>query len=187
MEGYSGDSATAIAPAGDIFYRTGDVARRDTEGYLWYVGRADDVFKSSDYRISPFKLESVAIEHPAVGEAAVVPSPDPLRLAVPKCFVGLKAGLCSDARARCRHLRAPAPAAGPVRAHSASRVRRHTKDPLGKDPASAASAARSETTCIQTRKASSNSSRTRRRARNSTGRSSTCPWTPFTSGTRNSG
>ena len=92
MEGYSGDSATAIAPAADLFYRTGDVARRDSDGYLWYIGRADDVFKSSDYRISPFKLESVAIEHPAIGEAAVVPSPDALRLAVPKCFVSLKAG-----------------------------------------------------------------------------------------------
>jgi PAS domain S-box-containing protein len=113
MEGYSGDSATAIAPAGDIFYRTGDVARRDSEGYLWYIGRADDVFKSSDYRISPFKLESVAIEHPAIGEAAVVPSSDPLRLAVPKCFVSLKAGytatpeLAADIFAHLRQRLAP--------------------------------------------------------------------------------
>ena len=88
MEGYSGDAATAIAPAADIYYRTGDVARRDSDGYLWYVGRADDVFKSSDYRISPFELESVAIEHPAIGEAAVVPSPDPLRLADRRMFDG---------------------------------------------------------------------------------------------------
>jgi len=113
MEGYSGDSTKAIAPAGDIFYRTGDVARRDSDGYLWYIGRADDVFKSSDYRISPFKLESVAIEHPAIGEAAVVPSPDPLRLAVPKCFVGLKAGytatpeLAADIFAHLRQRLAP--------------------------------------------------------------------------------
>jgi acetyl-CoA synthetase len=92
MEGYSSGSATAIAPVGDIYYRTGDVARRDGDGYFWYIGRADDVFKSSDYRISPFELESVAIEHPAIAEAAVVPSPDPLRLAVPKCFASLKAG-----------------------------------------------------------------------------------------------
>jgi len=112
MQGYSGDSATAIAGA-DTFYRTGDVARRDSEGYLWYIGRADDVFKSSDYRISPFKLESVAIEHPAVGEAAVVPSPDPLRLAVPKCFVTLKAGytatpeLAADIFAHLRQRLAP--------------------------------------------------------------------------------
>ena len=113
MEGYSGDSATAIASQGDGFYRTGDIARRDNEGYLWYIGRADDVFKSSDYRISPFKLESVAIEHPAVGEAAVVPSPDPLRLAVPKCFVSLKAGyaatpeLAADIFAHLRQRLAP--------------------------------------------------------------------------------
>ncbi|HET7568755.1 MAG TPA: AMP-binding protein [Gaiellaceae bacterium] len=74
------------------YYHTGDVARRDEEGYITYVGRADDVFKASDYRISPFELESVLIEHPAVAEAAVVPAPDPLRLAVPKAYVTLAAG-----------------------------------------------------------------------------------------------
>jgi acetyl-CoA synthetase len=73
------------------FYRTGDVASLDEDGYITYVGRADDVFKASDYRISPFELESVLIEHPAVAEAAVVPSPDPIRLAVPKAFVVLSA------------------------------------------------------------------------------------------------
>jgi acetyl-CoA synthetase len=73
-------------------YHTGDVASRDDEGYITYVGRDDDVFKASDYRISPFELESVLIEHEAVAEAAVVPSPDPLRLAVPKAFVALRAG-----------------------------------------------------------------------------------------------
>jgi len=78
-------------------YRTGDVARRDAEGYITYVGRADDVFKASDYRISPFELESVLIEHPAVAEAAVVPSPDALRLAVPKACVVLAAGHAADA------------------------------------------------------------------------------------------
>src|SRR4029078_13505218 len=76
-------------------------------------GRADDVFKSSDYRISPFKLESVAIEHPAIAEAAVVPSPDALRLAVPKCFVALKPGyaatqeLAADILAHLRQRLAP--------------------------------------------------------------------------------
>jgi acetyl-CoA synthetase len=73
-------------------YHAGDVAMRDADGYYTYVGRADDVFKASDYRISPFELESVLIEHEAVAETAVVPSPDPLRLAVPKCFVALRAG-----------------------------------------------------------------------------------------------
>jgi acetyl-CoA synthetase len=90
-------------------YRTGDVAVRDEDGYLTYVGRADDVFKSSDYRISPFELESVMIEHPAVVEAAVVPSPDPRRLAVPKAFIVLTAGHLADretAVALFRHARA---------------------------------------------------------------------------------
>jgi acetyl-CoA synthetase len=74
------------------FYHTGDVAYEDDDGYLTYVGRLDDVFKSSDYRISPFELESVLIEHPAVVEAAVVPSPDELRLAVSKAFVTIADG-----------------------------------------------------------------------------------------------
>ena len=92
MNGYR-DSAerTAEVMAGG-YYRTGDVAARDEDGYITYVGRADDVFKASDYRISPFELESVLIEHPAVAEAAVVPSPDPVRLAVPKAFVVLVGG-----------------------------------------------------------------------------------------------
>ncbi|MFO1061708.1 MAG: AMP-binding protein [Dongiaceae bacterium] len=92
MPGYEDDeSRTGAAMAGG-HYHTGDVARRDADGYLTFVGRADDVFKASDYRISPFELESVLIEHPAVAEAAVVPSPDPLRLAVPKAFVALAPG-----------------------------------------------------------------------------------------------
>jgi len=76
----------------DGYYHTGDIAARDADGYIRYVGRADDVFKASDYRISPFELESVLIEHEAVAEAAVVPSPDPLRLAVPKAYVALAPG-----------------------------------------------------------------------------------------------
>ena len=81
----------------DDAYHTGDVASRDERGYITYVGRADDVFKASDYRISPFELESVLIEHPAVAEAAVVPSPDPTRLAVPKAYVVLAPGHEPDA------------------------------------------------------------------------------------------
>jgi acetyl-CoA synthetase len=92
MVGYRDDpERTAEAMRGNA-YHTGDVASRDAEGYLTYVGRSDDVFKASDYRISPFELESVLIEHPAVAEAAVVPSPDPTRLAVPKAYVVLAAG-----------------------------------------------------------------------------------------------
>lgn len=92
MVGYAGDAAKTAEVMRDGHYRTGDVASIDEDGYITYVGRADDVFKASDYRISPFELESVLIEHPAVAEAAVVPSPDPLRLAVPKAFVILVAG-----------------------------------------------------------------------------------------------
>jgi len=97
MVGYadSAEKTTEVMRGGH--YRTGDVARRDAEGYITYVGRADDVFKASDYRISPFELESVLIEHPAVAEAAVVPSPDALRLAVPKACVVLAAGHAADA------------------------------------------------------------------------------------------
>ncbi len=73
------------------------MSRRDEAGYITYVGRTDDVFKASDYRISPFELESVLIEHEAVAEAAVVPSPDPVRLAVPKAYVALAAGVVPSA------------------------------------------------------------------------------------------
>jgi len=92
MTGYRGDPERDAAAMRGGFYHTGDVASRDGDGYLTYVGRTDDVFKASDYRISPFELESVLIEHEAVAEAAVVPSPDPLRLAVPKAYVTLAAG-----------------------------------------------------------------------------------------------
>jgi acetyl-CoA synthetase len=95
MQGYQGDGG-GVQPLDGLVYRTGDVAAIDGDNYLTYVGRADDVFKSSDYRISPFELESVLIEHPAVAEAAVVPSPDPMRLAVPKAFLALAPGHAPD-------------------------------------------------------------------------------------------
>lgn len=92
MTGYHGDpDRTAEAMAGG-YYRTGDIGRRDEDGYVSYVGRADDVFKASDYKISPFELESVLLEHEAVAEAAVVPAPDEVRLAVPKAYVVLAEG-----------------------------------------------------------------------------------------------
>jgi acetyl-CoA synthetase len=93
MHAYLDDPARTDAATSGGFYRTGDEATRDADGYVHFVGRGDDVFKSSDYRISPFELESVLIEHDAVAEAAVVPSPDPLRLAVPKAFVVLRPGV----------------------------------------------------------------------------------------------
>jgi acetyl-CoA synthetase len=92
MVGYHGDAERNAEAMAGGFYHTGDVGSRDADGYITYVGRADDVFKASDYRISPFELESVLIEHPAVAEAAIVPSPDPVRLAVPKAYVVLAAG-----------------------------------------------------------------------------------------------
>jgi acetyl-CoA synthetase len=92
MIGYKDDPAKTAEVMAGGYYRTGDVAMRDADGVITYVGRADDVFKASDYRISPFELESVLIEHEAVAEAAVVPSPDPVRLAVPKAVVTLVGG-----------------------------------------------------------------------------------------------
>ena len=92
MDGYRDDPARTAELMRNGHYHTGDVAAVDEDGYITYVGRADDVFKASDYRISPFELESALIEHEAVAEAAVVPSPDPLRLAVPKAFIVLRYG-----------------------------------------------------------------------------------------------
>jgi acetyl-CoA synthetase len=111
--GYSGDAAKTSDAMRGGFYHTGDIATRDGEGYLTFVGRVDDVFKASDYRLSPFELESALIEHPAVAEAAVVPSPDPVRHAVPKAFVVLADGvtpsrdLARDILAHCRDRLAP--------------------------------------------------------------------------------
>jgi len=91
MQGYQGDDGK-LSGADGYLYRSGDVVFEDDEGYLTFVGRSDDVFKSSDYRISPFELESILLEHESVAEAAVVPSPDPIRLAIPKAYVLLVAG-----------------------------------------------------------------------------------------------
>jgi len=92
MAGYEDDPNLNEFVTRHGHYHTGDVAEQDADGYITYVGRADDVFKSSDYRISPFELESALIEHEAVAEAAVVPSPDPLRGLLPKAYVILKPG-----------------------------------------------------------------------------------------------
>src|SRR5574337_1029978 len=94
MRGYLNETGEA-APEGD-YYRTGDVASRDAEGYITYIGRADDVFKSSDFRLSPFELESALIEHAAVAEAAVVPAPDAMRHATAKAYITLASGWAAD-------------------------------------------------------------------------------------------
>ncbi|MFD6179666.1 AMP-binding protein [Streptomyces goshikiensis] len=92
MTGYRDDPERTAEAMADGLYRTGDVASRDADGYFTYIGRSDDVFKASDYKISPFELESALLEHEAVAEAAVVPAPDALRLAVPKAYITLAAG-----------------------------------------------------------------------------------------------
>jgi acetyl-CoA synthetase len=113
MTGYEDDAERDAEAMRGGYYHTGDVATSDDDGYITYVGRTDDVFKASDYRISPFELESVLIEHPAIAEAAVVPSPDPIRFAVPKAYVLLAAGaspspeLARDIMAFCRERVAP--------------------------------------------------------------------------------
>ncbi|WP_338750591.1 AMP-binding protein [Janibacter alittae] len=108
MKGYLGDEERNAEAMKGGHYHTGDVASRDEDGYITYIGRTDDVFKASDYKVSPFEVESVLIEHPAVAEAAVVPAPDEVRLAVPKAYVMLAPGHQPDeksARAILAHAR----------------------------------------------------------------------------------
>ena len=97
MTGYLGDDERQAEAMSGGYYHTGDVAQRDSDGYITYIGRTDDVFKASDYKVSPFELESVLIEHAAVAEAAVVPAPDATRLAVPKAYIALGPGWSPDA------------------------------------------------------------------------------------------
>ena len=118
MAGYLDDPELTTRAMADGYYRTGDEATIDDDGYIRFVGRGDDVFKSSDYKISPFELESVLIEHDAVAEAAIVPSPDPVRLAVPKAYVTLRTGAeptAETARAIFEHCNARLPPYNRVR------------------------------------------------------------------------
>ena len=87
MEGYIDPREKNLEVFVGNWYLTGDLASRDTDGYFWFIGRADDVFKSSDYRISAFEVESELLVHPSIVEVAVVASPDPLRGFVPKAYV----------------------------------------------------------------------------------------------------
>jgi acetyl-CoA synthetase len=116
------------------WYHTGDVASLDADGYITYIGRTDDVFKASDFKISPFELESVLIEHPAVAEAAVVPAPDEVRLAVPKAYLMLAPGYAADAETAKSILALCARASAAVAAGPPDRVRRVAQDHLGQDP-----------------------------------------------------
>ena len=118
MAGYLGDPERTADAMRDGFFRTGDVASRDADGQLTFIGRTDDVFKSSDYKVSPFEVESALLQHDAVAESAVVPAPDDARLNVVKAYVTLAAGwepTADTARAVLEHARTALPAYARVR------------------------------------------------------------------------
>jgi acetyl-CoA synthetase len=82
------------------WYLTGDLAKRDADGYFWFVGRADDLIKSSGHLIGPFEVESALMEHPAVAEAGVIGKPDPMAGEIVKAFIALKPGFASSEELR---------------------------------------------------------------------------------------
>jgi acetyl-CoA synthetase len=92
FRGYWGETARYRKCFAGGWYLTGDLARRDADGYFWFVGRADDVIKTSGHLIGPFEVESILMEHPAVAEAGVIGKPDPVAMEVVKAFVSLKDG-----------------------------------------------------------------------------------------------
>ena len=112
LEYWKNPEETASVFRGDL-YLTGDQATRDADGYLWFVGRADDVIISGGYRIGPFEVESALLEHPAVMESAVVASPDPDRGSIVKAFVKLREGaersiaLATELQEHCKRITAP--------------------------------------------------------------------------------
>lgn len=113
MAGYLGAADRTEDALRGGFFHTGDVATRHEDGSLTFVGRTDDVFKSSDYKVSPFEVESALLQHPAVAESAVVPAPHEERLAVVKAYVTLAAGWEADAetaRSILAHARTAMPA-----------------------------------------------------------------------------
>ncbi len=142
MTGYQGDDERNAEAMAGGYYHTGDVASRDEDGYITYVGRTDDVFKASDYKISPFELESVLIEHPAVAEAAVVPAPDPVRLAVPKAYVALAPGHEPSEQTAYEILRYAREHLRAVPAGASGGVLRPAQDDLRQDPPGRAARAR---------------------------------------------
>jgi len=118
MAGYLGDPERTESSMRDGFFHTGDIAARDADGQLTFIGRTDDVFKSSDYKVSPFEVESALLQHPAVAESAVVPAPDDARLNVVKAYVALAGGwepTAETARAVLEHARTALPAYARVR------------------------------------------------------------------------
>jgi acetyl-CoA synthetase len=96
FRGYLGEAERYRKCFAGEFYLTGDLARRDADGYFWFVGRADDVIKSSGHLIGPFEVESLLMEHGAVAEAGVIGKPDPVAHETVKAFVLLKTGFAPD-------------------------------------------------------------------------------------------
>jgi acetyl-CoA synthetase len=92
MRGYLGEEERYRKCFAGDWYLSGDLAQRDSDGYFWFVGRADDVIKSAGHLIGPFEVESALMEHPAVAEAAVIGKPDPIVGEMVKAFVTLHAG-----------------------------------------------------------------------------------------------
>ena len=143
MSGYQNERGELVAIEGE-YYRTGDVASRDADGAITFIGRADDVFKSSDYRLSPFELESVLIEHAAIAEAAVVPAPDPVRYTIAKGYVALAQGHAAGPRDGGGDLQAHARPPLGLQARAPDRILRAAEDDIGQDPAGRTAPARSE-------------------------------------------
>ena len=96
FKGYYRDETKTTDVFQNVWYYTGDTATRDKDGYIWFVGRSDDIISSSSYRISPFEVESALIEHPAVAESAVVAKPDAIRGEIVKAFIILASGFESS-------------------------------------------------------------------------------------------
>ncbi len=96
FRGYLNEQARYQKCFADGWYLSGDLARIDSDGYFWFVGRADDVIKSSGHLIGPFEVESILMEHPAVAEVGVIGKPDPVAMEIVKAFVALKPGHVAD-------------------------------------------------------------------------------------------
>jgi acetyl-CoA synthetase len=98
FRGYWNESERYQKCFADGWYLTGDLARKDADGYFWFVGRKDDVIKTSGHLIGPFEVESILLEHKAVAEAGVIGKPDPVAMEIVKAFVSLKPGFepCED-------------------------------------------------------------------------------------------
>ena len=159
MAEYEGDPGLNAFVTRGGRYHTGDMATQDDEGYVTFVGRTDDVFKSSDYLVSPFELESALIEHEAVAEAAVIPSPDPLRGVRPKAYIILKPGQTPSRELAAELFRFVRRRLAPVQAHPPARVLGPAQDGLGQESAASSCAAASWSEPPTPRSARSSSAR----------------------------